>query len=144
MKNQKYLLIGSIVLFVALALGGLFIFLRDRGYLASDGNPTNNTGSNGEVAYIDEFTIQKPNLVARGANLGQVEIWFTATPNGTEAKLGDAQKTGTADGRETWTFQIPPNLKAHEIFARGFNSEGMPVARISLPEVGAQLEAALR
>ena len=139
MRNKKTLLIVASALFVVLLLGGGFMYFKDRMPGVGAAMPEGLTDG---PAYISDFAVQKPDLVATGENLARVEVWYTPLAGAEPKLLGNAKYQGTSaiPGSEskvqTWTFPIPrQRVQAVEIFARGYDKTGAPVARIGLPGV---------
>ncbi|MBX4210434.1 hypothetical protein KW783_00480 [Candidatus Parcubacteria bacterium] len=94
-----------------------------------------------------DFFVEKPFLVAKGANLSKVEVWAIPTGTGVTEKdykmLGVADQTSqsaSANGETEWHYAIPKDpILATEIFAKAFDKAGKEVRKISLPYIGSTL-----
>ncbi len=91
------------------------------------------------------MTLEKPNLVIHGKNIGRAELW--AVPPGIKIAEKDYKQIGTAmrdgtgsDGAERWLIPIPVEpVPATEIFAKVYDKGGGLVGTVSLPERGANV-----
>ncbi len=138
MKNTTPILIGAILLFVIVAAAGVYAYTASRpdkdNPLQPVGITPSTPGSATLPPSIKSFDIQRPNFIARGENLGRVEVWATigGQPRllGTMVRQSSAPTAGMGDA---WTMPIPARIGATAIYARGYDKTGSPVARFDLP-----------
>jgi hypothetical protein len=95
-----------------------------------------------QAATLADFSAVRPNFVAHGANLNNVEVWGIPTGTGISEndymKIGDMSRQGDAGDNETWTMPIPiAPLLVTQIFAEGYGQNGADAGKIFLPYAGA-------
>jgi hypothetical protein len=94
-------------------------------------------------AELRAIAVEKPNIVARGAYLGKVEIWAVPTGTGISPEgtlVGNAKRSNAAGQKEIWFFPIAcesPLIPSTEVFVKAFDVNGNEVGRKSLPYSGA-------
>ncbi len=133
-KQSSTWIVWIIVILVVLGLGyWIYTASRPTGALSTLQNQT---------ASLESFDVEKPNFVAHGTGLSKVEIW--AVPKGSDVPessyvlIGNAALQSTdPNGDQVWTLTIPESpIFASDIFAKGFDKDGLLMGKMSLPYSG--------